>query len=37
MNALEFEPAAMRKLMKEGVRVAKAVVPKIVAQLQKRA
>jgi hypothetical protein len=37
MNALEFEPAAMRKLMKEGVRAAKAVVPKIVAQLQKRA
>jgi predicted acylesterase/phospholipase RssA len=34
MNSLEFEPVAMRALMKEGVRVAKQVVPKIAAQLE---
>jgi NTE family protein len=33
MNALEFDPAIMRKVMREGVKVAKRIVPKIVAAL----
>ena len=33
MNALEFDPAIMRKVMREGVKVAKRIVPKIVTAL----
>ena len=33
MNALEFDPATMRKVMNDGVKVAKRIVPKIVAEL----
>lgn len=34
MNVLEFKPAAMKKLMKEGVAVGKTIVPKIVNALK---
>jgi NTE family protein len=34
MNALEFDPAAMRKVMNDGVRVAKRIVPRLLAQLE---
>jgi NTE family protein len=33
MNALEFDPATMRQVMNDGVKVAKRIVPKIVAEL----
>ncbi|MFQ5960234.1 MAG: hypothetical protein ACE5MG_02475, partial [Candidatus Methylomirabilales bacterium] len=36
MNVLEFKPAAMKKLMKEGVAVGKTIVPKIVEALEAR-
>jgi hypothetical protein len=35
MDSLDFKPAAMRKLMKEGVAVGKAMVPKIVDALKR--
>jgi hypothetical protein len=34
MDPLEFEPVAMKKLMKEGVAVGKTVVPKILDALE---
>lgn len=33
MNALEFDPATMRKVMNDGVKVAKRIVPKVLAGL----
>lgn len=33
MNALEFDPAIMRKVMREGVKVAKRIVPRIISEL----
>jgi NTE family protein len=37
MNPLEFEPAAMKSVMKEGVRIAKGIVPRIAEQLEANA